>query len=221
ATPPARNETARATSIISYEKARENLDQILKAKEFESRRMPTSLVGRILRNALDRLGDLFPEGFMESLQNSATILIVTLAAALLLYILYSAYKMWKPRRRAVVLNEGGPAAHSPSAMELLREARQALASTDFRRFITLYYCAFLLLLDERDILLFVPSRTNWECWKELRRVPPAAPALEPLKSASRFYDIVIFGNRPATPAECERYRALLEEAAAALQIRLA
>lgn len=172
------------------------------------------------RAFFDWLGGLFSPDFVESLRRPALFLVVGLVAAIVLYLVFSLYGAYGRRLRGqrpgAVVEEAAPS----SAEATVAEAMRALVRGDLPAFIRLYYRGFLLALDERSVLRFESSRTNWECWRELRRAGRASPALEPLRDANALYDVVIFGGRPASSSDCSKFRDSLQSAAAAFEVPL-
>lgn len=81
----------------------------------------------------------------------------------------------------------------------LGEAKNSAAQGDYRAALRLAYIASLRRLAGTGYLVLQENRTNWECQNSLRR--RSTDAFAALLPATRLFDAVWYGNRPATAAE--------------------
>jgi hypothetical protein len=80
-------------------------------------------------------------------------------------------------------------------------ARQSAAQGDYRSALRLAYIAALRQLATNGLLVLQENKTNWEYQRDLNR--RSTTAYNTLLPATRLFDVVWYGQRPATRTEYE------------------
>lgn len=202
----------------SPEVRKEKLANILSRREFaasrmswvdqiveRARRLASRAAGAISR-ALDRaFGWVFGEGWGAA-GVSKTLSQVLSVVVIILFLLLLAYVLARLGGARVVgsVSEGpddfyaGPG--SPRAA--LDDAAPLAAAGDFRSALRLVYLAALLELDERELIRFDRTGTNWEYLAALRSRPDIDATLRPV---TMLFDRKWYGHEPAAESDYVRF----------------
>jgi hypothetical protein len=178
---------------------KEQLKQILARREFANSEESAfdkviRHIGEAFKNAVGWMFENLGMGeASEGLSAVVAIVIIVLFLVLLAYVL-SRISLGRAGDRSIVEAEGayeGPA----SPKRALDEAARFASAGDYRSAMRLVYLAVLLHLDEREMIRFDRTGTNWEYLASLRQHSTLQDVLRPV---TMTFDRKWYGHETAT-----------------------
>jgi len=181
---------------------KEKLKKVLARKEFGKEsasvlgKMLTWL-GKQLEKLLGRLFGKIGLGLISVSKDFSFIVTIVITALFLLLLAYIIAKISKLRRAAYapVLADEGVYSGPSSPQKALEEAAKNASEGDFRNALRLVYLAVLLRLDERELIEFNRTGTNWEYLSTLRKHRKVHDTLKPV---TMVFDCKWYGHEPAS-----------------------
>jgi hypothetical protein len=186
-----------------------DLNRILARNEFNESSMTwwdklSERMSGAIERWLRRLAPIGPGG--DKLVNLLSVLLAL--TVIVLFVVLLAYVLSRVGRRALdkaAESDNGDIYAGPDTPRLaLDEAARLASAGDFRSALRLVYLAALLKLDERDLIRFDRTGTNWEYLSRVRGKPELYGALRPVTLA---FDRKWYGHEPATESD---YRAFID-----------
>ncbi len=182
------------------------LRKILAKREFAKSRI--SIWERLYkwcRGAVTRLMSwLFDQFDGRTPASLAVIVSILTVVAFLILLAYTLFRLniniHRSKRAASDADELYAGPDDPKAA--LDEAELAAASGDFRTALRLVYLAVLLNLDERELIRFDRTGTNWEYYRSLRARKDIQKSLRPITVA---FDWKWYGHQKATDADYRKF----------------
>jgi preprotein translocase subunit SecG len=189
---------------------KQQLGAILASPEFS--RSDLGILERLGRAVRRATGGLFERVFggirgsgkeAENLSVLLAVLVVLFFVILLAYVLAGAAQR-RAFLRPAPQDSSGAWAGPDSAAAALEQAAGLASSGDFRSAIRLVYLAVLLKLDEREMIRFDRTGTNWEY---LSRLVGRPEIYGPLRPVTVMFDRKWYGREPAAESD---YRSFLD-----------
>lgn len=163
------------------------------------------LVAAIFRSIGRAIEGLFgdgPEfhGTSKLLSNLLAVVVIILFLMLLAYVV--ARLGWRRMVTAAVPEQEDVYSGPQTTAKALSEAARLAAAGDFRSALRLVYIAALLVLDERELIRFDRSGTNWEYLAALKSHPKIQGALRPV---TVVFDRKWYGHEPASESDYDAF----------------
>jgi len=183
-------------AATSAAEARAQARDILSQSRFTGTRVPGPFrgvldwIGDRLRALADTIDDILPGG--------RGVLWIALGALVALLAMVVARRTLTRRVRAAAATAAATAPPGDDARELERRADAAEAAGDLQAALRLRFRAGLLRLDARGAIEFRPSISTYEVRRALRSADFDVLAFD--------FDEVVYGGRPAAPADLESAR---------------
>lgn len=195
---------------------KKKLGGILQRPEYSDKANEGSAWERLKRRFFEWLRSLFPRGeglqpgTAGALSNFAQILIFTLAAAVIGYVLWKFWPMLS-RRRAGSKSEKSEARvvlgerlePGQTSADLLAEAEALARAGDLRAAIRKGYIALLCELGDRKIIGLAQHKTNHDYLRAVRQIEPLHQQMQQL---TRSFENHWYGFVPATETDWNTFR---------------
>jgi len=201
------------------------LAEILQRPEYARKVKQESAIGRLLRQFVKWLENLFPKpkpiapGAAGVLSKVAQVFVIVLALAVLVFV----GRLFLPRllhsRRAKRKVKEGPRIvlgerlePDQSATDLLSEAEALARGGDLRAAIRKAYIALLLELGDRKIITLEQHKTNHDYLRAVRRIESLYPSVKQLTDS---FELHWYGLARATETDWQTFRSGYRQALSA------
>lgn len=155
----------------------------------------------------EKLSDLYNwlNKNFKGLKNIWNWFLLILLAALIIVVVVKARKYIKSSEKFIeeTIHSGLLQADDPrSSKELVLKAIEHEKKGDFRMAVRYYYVAFIIALEEQEILPYQPYFTNWEYHRKLLSM---GYTQEEIYALTAFFDKVWYGMHSVNPSEYQNY----------------
>ena len=209
-------EMSGSTAGASKDEEKKRLSGILQRPEYSDKADEGSAWERLRRRFMEWLRSLFPKseglqpGTAGALSNIAQIFVIALALAVIAYVVWKFWPMFRRSRAArkgdreearVVLGER--LEPGQTAADLLAEAEALARAGDLRSAIRKGYIALLCELGDRKIIGLAQHKTNHDYLRAVRQIEPLHQQMQQL---TRSFENHWYGFIPATETDWNAFR---------------
>lgn len=209
-------EEASTTNAGSKDKNKAHLTEILQRSEYRKKPAEGGALARLWQRFIKWLSNLFPKseplepGSASTVSNGAQVFVVTLALAVIAYVLWKLAPRFLRRRKSkkrtkrearIVLGER--LEPDQTAGDLLAQAEALARAGDLRAAIRKAYIALLCELGDRKIIRLAQHKTNRDYLRAMRGITPLH---DEMRKLTHSFEHHWYGFVPATETEWSAFR---------------
>lgn len=200
----------------SKDKNKARLTEILQRSEYQRKQAEGGALAKLWQRFIKWLSNLFPKsepikpGSAAAISRAAQIFVVTLALAVIAYVVWKLAPRFLRRRKSkkrakrearIVLGER--LEPDQTAGDLLAEAESLARAGDLRAAIRKAYIALLCELGDRKIIRLAQHKTNRDYLRAMRGI---APLHDEMRKLTLSFEHHWYGFAPATEREWSAFR---------------